>query len=146
MPTAAKLMSAIGLALVAFIVSEQFKPLMPESTDFGYFSLVNAGFAAIVGWKVIGSRAGRGVMNGINTGITGMMAMVILVLFAHSSWIMVQNSFKRRYDSTSEAIQSIFGMMSEYGLLLAQVHIITTLIGGAIFCGLLAEATSRRWR
>lgn len=146
MPTAAKLMSAIALALVAFIVSEQVKPLLPEGTDFGYFSFVNAGFAAYVGWKLIGKRAGRGVMRSINNGLTGMVAMVLLVLFVQSFWIMFENSRKLRYDSVSEAIQSIFSMMTEYGLLLLQVNIITTLIGGAVFCGLLAEATSRRWR
>lgn len=146
MPTAAKLMSAIALALVAFIVSEQFKPLMPEGTDFGYFSFVNAGFAAIIGWKVIGSKAGNGILKSINAGLTGMLAMVILVLFIHCFWIMVQNSWNLRYDSTSEALQSVFGMMSDNALLLLKVNIITTLVGGAVFCGLLSEATSRRWR
>ncbi len=146
MPTAAKLMSAIALGLVAFIVSEQFKPLMPEGTDFGHFSLVNAVIALIVGWKVIGSRAGKGVMNGINAGLTGMLAMLIIVLFAHAFWIMVQNSLNLRYDSTSEAVQSVFSMMGEHALMLLKVNIVITLVGGAVFCGLLAEATSRRWR
>ncbi|UZD92088.1 TrgA family protein [Cognatishimia activa] len=146
MPTAAKLMSAIALGLLAIVVSEQVKPLLPEGTDFGYFSLVNAGFAAYVGWKLIGKRAGRGVAQSINNGLTGMLAMLLLVLFAHSFWIMYENSRKLRYGSVSEAIQDIFSMMTEYGLLLLQVNIITTLLGGAVFCGLLAEATSRRWR
>lgn len=146
MPTAAKLMSAIALGLVAFIVSEQFKPLMPEGTDFGYFSLVNAGFAGYVGWKVIGARAGRGVAQGINNGLTGMLAMVLLILFVHSFWKMYENSKELKYKSVADAIQSIFSMMGEYGLLLLQTNIITTLLGGALFCGLLAEATSRRWR
>lgn len=146
MPTAAKLMSAIALALVAFIVSEQFKPLMPEGTDFGYFSFVNAGFAAYVGWKLIGKRAGRGVAQGINNGLTGMLAMVLLILFVHSFWKMYENSKQLKYKSVADAIQSIFSMMTEYGLLLLQTNIITTLLGGALFCGLLAEATSRRWR
>ena len=146
MPTAAKLMSAIALALVAFIASEQFKPLKPEGTDFGLFSFVNAAFAAFVGWKLIGKRAGQGIMKGINNGLTGMLAMLLLVLFVHAFWIMFENSRKLRYDSVSEAIQSIFAMMTENGLLLLQANIITTLLGGAVFCGLLAEATSRRWR
>lgn len=146
MPTAAKLMSAIALALVAFIASEQFKPQMPEGTDFGLFSYVNATLAAIVGWKLIGKRAGRGVMQGVNNGLTGMLAMVLVVLFVHSFWNMFENSQKLRYDSVSEAIQSIFSMMTEHGLLLIKPNILLTLLGGAVFSGLLAEATSRRWR
>ncbi|MFY0595759.1 MAG: TrgA family protein [Cognatishimia sp.] len=146
MPTAAKLMSAIALALVAFIASEQFKPLLPEGTDFGYFSFVNAAFGLYFGWRIIGKGAGRGIAKGINNGLTGMLAMVLVVLFAHAFWIMQQNSRNLRYDSTAEAIQSIFAMMTENALLMLQFNIITTLVGGAVFCGLLAEATSRRWR
>ena len=146
MPTAAKLMSAIALALVAFVASEQFKPLMPEGTDFGNFSFFNAGIAAIIGWKLIGAKAGRGILSGINGGLTGMIAMVLVVLFIHAFWIMFENSRSLRYDSVSEAIQSIFSMMTEYGVLLLRPNILMTLLGGAVFSGLLAEATSRRWR
>ena len=41
MPDAARLVAAICLAILAFIVSGQIVPLMPESTDFGYFLYVN---------------------------------------------------------------------------------------------------------
>ena len=146
MPTAAKLMAAIALALVAFIVSEQVKPLLPEGTDFGYFSLINAFFGMIVGWKLIGAKAGQGVARSINHGFTGVLALILVTLFAHAFWIMFENSRKLRYDSTDEAVQAIFQMMVEFGLLMLQINIITTLAGGAVFCGLLAEATSRRWR
>lgn len=146
MPTAAKLMSAIALALVALIASEQVKPLLPEGTAFGYFSYANAAIAAIVGWKLIGGRAGRGVMSAINNGLTGMLSMVLIVLFAHAFRIMFFNSRKLRYDSTAEAVQDIFQMMAENGVLLFHFNILFTLIGGALFSGLAAEATSRRWR
>ncbi|CUJ29037.1 TrgA family protein [Cognatishimia activa] len=146
MPTAAKLMSAIALALVAFIVSEQVKPLLPEGTDFGYFNYVNSFFGAVVGWKLIGARAGRGVSRSINNGITGVLALLLVTLFAHGFWEMFENSLNLRYDTTAEAVQSIFETMLENALLLLNTNIIITLIGGAVFCGLLSEATSRRWR
>lgn len=146
MPTAAKLIAAIVLALVAGVASEQFKPHMPEGFAFGYFTYVNMAFAAIIGWKVIGSRAGEGTMRGVNNGISGMLAMVLVLLFAHSCRLMFYNSINLRYDSTAEAIQSIFGMMLEYGLLLLTPQIITTLLVGALITGLMTEAASRRWR
>lgn len=145
MPTAAKLFAAFSLGLVAYIASELFKPTQPEGMDFGYFSLLNASYGAIIGWKIIGTRVGMGIMRAINNGITGMLAMVLVCLFVNSCRLMILKSIDGRYRSTTEAILSIFDMMLEYGLLLFSPPIITTLIVGALFSGLLAESVSRRW-
>jgi hypothetical protein len=139
-------MSAIALALLAMIVSEQFKPLKPEGTDFGIFTYVNGAIGAIVGWRFIGSRAGNGVVQSINAGLTGMLVLVLATLFVHAFWIMQANSFKLRYSSTTQAIQDMFNIMTENGLLLMQSYILITLVGGALFCGLVSEATARRWK
>ncbi|GAA6207524.1 hypothetical protein NBRC116601_08170 [Cognatishimia sp. WU-CL00825] len=146
MPTAAKLFAALALALVAAIVSEQVKPLLPEGTDFGYFTLINAAYGAFFGWRFVGRHAGNGMIQAMNHGLTGMLALVIFALFMHGARLMLSNSLKMRYDSVAEAIQSIFGMMLENGLLLLHPPIITTLLAGALLSGLLAEAASRRWR
>ncbi len=146
MPTGAKLTSAICLAIMAMIVSELFKPQMPEGTAFGTFTYVNMAFAFIIGWRTMGRNVGQGLVYALNHGLTAMLALVILLLFLHSSWIMLQNSTKLRYDSVSEAIQSIFLMMMEYGLLLMTPTIITVLLGGALLTGMMAEGASRRWR
>ena len=63
MPTAARLMAALCLAVVGLVVSEMVKPLMPESTDFGYFVQVNIVLGLGVGWFVMGRRAGRGILD-----------------------------------------------------------------------------------
>lgn len=146
MPTAAKLMSAIVLALLAMIVSEQFKPLKPEGTDFGIFTYVNGAIGAIVGWRFIGAKAGNGTVHSINAGLTGMLVLILVTLFVHAFWIMQANSFKLRYSTTTQAIQDMFNIMTENGLLLMQPNILITLVGGALFCGLISEATSRRWK
>ena len=146
MPTAARLFAAIAMAILAMIVSEQFKPLMPEGTDFGYFTYVNAALGAIVGWRVIGKRAGQGIVQAINNGITGVLAFFLLTLFVHSVWRMLEHSTKLRYHGTVEALQSVFTQMLEFGLLSMTPTIITSLVIGAIGSGLLAEACWRRWR
>ncbi|MDC0737226.1 TrgA family protein [Cognatishimia sp. SS12] len=146
MPTAANLFSALALGLLAAVVSEMIKPLMPEGMDFGYFTYVNFAFGAVIGWKLLGKNAGRGIMPSVNAGITAMLAMVLILLFAHACWQMMGNSLNLRYDRTAEAIQSIFKMMGENGLLLLHPPILVTLFVGAVLAGLLAEAISRRWR
>ncbi len=145
MPTAAKLMSAIAMAFLAFIVSEQVKPLLPEDTQFGYFSFANAAFATLFGWKIVGRNVGKGTISSVNNAISGVLAMVIFLLFAHAARIMYYNAIDLRYKSTADALQSVFDMMFEHGWLMMTPTILLTLLGGALFIGLLAEATSRRW-
>lgn len=145
MPTAANLMSAIAMAVLAFIVSEQVKPLLPEGTQFGYFSYINAAFATFFGWKIVGKYAGKGTVSSVNQAITGVLAMVIFLLFAHAARIMYYNALDLRYKSTAKAIQSIFDMMLEHAWLMMTPNILLTLLGGALFIGLLAESSARRW-
>lgn len=146
MPTAAKLFAAISMAFLATIVSEMYKPLLPEGTDFGYFTYVNAIVGLIVGWRVIGKRTGRGIVMGINNGITGVLAMLLVTLFIHSFWEMLGQSMQLRFKSVAEALRGVITKITEYGALLLEPNILITLALGAIFCGLLAEAVSRRWR
>ena len=76
MPSAARLVAAVGLAVLAFIASGMIMPLMPESTDFGYFTIVNMVLGVLCGWFVMGKRAGRGTTAAINNGFTGMVSLV----------------------------------------------------------------------
>lgn len=145
MPTAAKIMSAVAMAILAFIVSEQVKPLLPEGTQFGYFSFANAGFASLFGWKIVGKYAGKGTISSVNNGITGVLAMVLFLLFAHAARLMYYNAIDLRYKSTAHAVQSVFDMMLEHAWLMMTPTILLTILGGALFIGLLAEATDRRW-
>ena len=71
MPTAARFVAALCLAVLAWVVSEQIKPLFDEDKAFGNFNLINFVIAVAVGWQVIGSRAGRGLSAAINNGLTG---------------------------------------------------------------------------
>ena len=144
MPTAARFVAAICLAALAFVVSEQIKPLFDEDKAFGYFNHINVGFGLVIGWQVIGSRAGRGLMAGINNGLTGGIVLLFWGLFIHSAVRMIELSMRGRYDGALEAIAATFQMMSENALMIASPLIIGTLLLGSIGTGLLAELTSRR--
>ena len=65
-------MAAIGMAVLAFIVSFMVMglPLFEADTNFGWFVHVNVVVGLIVGWTVIGSRAGRSIVSAINVGLT----------------------------------------------------------------------------
>ena len=146
MPNAASLFAAIGLAIIAFVVSGQIIPLFPEGKDFGYFTVVNMIIGLAVGWTVMGPRAGRGWTPGINNGLTGMAVLVIWCLFVQGCYEMYQRALRNRYDGPFEAILAIFEIIYEYALLIAVPNILITLVVGAFAAGAVTEYVSRIWR
>lgn len=146
MPDAARLVAAICLAILAFIVSGQIVPLMPESTDFGYFVYVNVVLGLLVGWFVMGSRAGRGVTSAINNGLTGVMVFVLWGLLIQAANEMVRLAMRNRYDGPLEAVVDVFKIGAEYGLVLLVPVVIGTLVVGAVLSGLATEVAWRKWR
>ena len=76
MPSAPRLIAAICLGIQAFVVSGQIIPLMPDGTDFGYFTVINIALGMACGWIVLGARAGRGTTAAIDNGTTGTAVLV----------------------------------------------------------------------
>ena len=146
MPTAARLVAALSLAVIAFIVSGQVMPLMPEGTDFGYFTYVNMALGAVCGWVIMGKRAGRGTTAAINNGLTGVAAMVFWALFVQGCYEMFRLAMRNRYDGPFEAIFAIFEIGLDYGSLLLATHIIATLLIGGLLAGFATDVAWRRWR
>ena len=146
MPDAARLVAALSLALLAFIVSGQIMPLMPEGMDFGYFTWVNVGIGLVCGWGIMGKRAGRGITNAINNGITGMVALVFWGLFVQGTYEMMRLAMRHRYDGPLEAIGAIFKIGIQYGTTMLVTHIVVTLLVGGVLAGLATEYAWRTWR
>ncbi|SEO88875.1 hypothetical protein SAMN04490248_11525 [Salinihabitans flavidus] len=146
MPTAARLVAAVFMAVLGAVVSELVKPELPEGTGFGYFTLVNAAIGAFVGWTTIGKRVGRGITAAINHGLTGAVVLVMLGLFVQGCNEMLRVAMRSRYDGPVEAVVSVFELMAKFGLYLLTPGIISALAIGGILAGLAAEGASRRWR
>jgi hypothetical protein len=146
MPDGAKLMAAVLLGALGFILSDMIKALMDEDINFGYFSYVNVLLGVVVGWSLVGRRAGRGVTFAINNGFTGVIAMVMLGLFVQGSNEMLRLAMRNRYDSAFEAIISIVEHMMEYALVMSTVPIAVVVVLGGIIAGLCTEVAWHRWR
>ena len=146
MPNAARLVAAVSLALIALVLSNLIMPLMPEGTGFGYFVPVNVVLGILVGWIVMGKRAGRGTTPGINNGLTGVAALIFWGLFVQGCYEMFRQAMRNRFDGPFEAVLAIFEIAADYGMVLLTPSIIlTALIGGAL-AGLATEFAWRRWR
>lgn len=146
MPTMPRLVAAILLAVVGFVVSEQIKQVMPEGTGFGWFSFVNAGVGIFCGWFILGSRAGRGFVASINNGFTSVAALVFWGLFIQGGNTMVEDSLKRRFKDPLEAFAAIFQNIFEYGLMMADSRVLIPLLVSSVLVGPLTEAAAKAWK
>ena len=146
MPTSSRLVAAICLAILAFVLSRQIMTLMPAHMNFGYFVYVNMMIGVLVGWTVMGSRAGRGMTAAINNGLTGVAALVFWGLCVQACYEMVDQAMNDRFDGPFEALVAIFEIGAEYGMILLAPTVILTSIVGATLSGLATEFAWRRWR
>lgn len=146
MPNAAKLVAAVGMAILAFIVTGMVKGLFDEVTNFGWFTQVNMVLGCLVGWKFLGSRSGRGMVSAINMGLTAPIVLVFWAIFVQSCNEMVRLAMKNRFDGPFEALVAIFEIGSEWALMIVNVPIWATLFVGGVMTGIAAEHASRNWR
>lgn len=146
MPTAAKLIAAILLAILTMIVSEQLKLQLPEGTVFGQFTFLNGLIALGIGWRFIGGASGGGFFRAINTGLTGVVVLISLLSFYHATRQMILASMQNSYSTLAGALQDIPRRMVDNGLYLIDQEILLTLGIGGVVIGLATEAARRRWR
>ena len=144
MPTAARFIAALCLAVLAWVVSEQIKSLFDEDKAFGNFNFINLAIAVVIGWQVIGSRARRGLSAAINNGLTGGIVLVFWCLLAHSAIRMIEIPMRGRYDGAFEVFAATFETMVENGILIGTPLIVGTLVIGSIASGVIAEMTNKR--
>ncbi|EAQ26783.1 TrgA family protein [Roseovarius sp. 217] len=145
MPTAGRLVAAIGLGALGWYGSELFRPLMPEDTNFGWFNVVNVVLGAICGWRVTGKRLGFGYAEGFSAGLTGVGALVFWALFLQSLNEMLKRALDTRYDGVVEGVISMFELIVEYGSLMINGPLIGLLVTGGIVVGIVSEWVSHRW-
>ncbi|MEP2642348.1 MULTISPECIES: TrgA family protein [Roseobacteraceae] len=146
MPDAARLIAALCMSGLGCVVSLLLMPLMPKPTDFGYFVYINGAIGLWAGWAVMGKRVGQGLTSAINTGVGGGLALVFWGLFVHAGIEMFDRAMANRYHDVFDALQAVAFLMGEFGLLLINPLVISTLITGSILAGLLTELAGRKWR
>ncbi|WP_120504892.1 TrgA family protein [Sulfitobacter mediterraneus] len=146
MPTAAKLTAAICLAAVGYILSLMVMPLMPESTDFGYFVPLNMFLGLCVGWFVMGRRAGRGTTAAINNGLTGVFVLMLWGVGVQAINEMIRLAMRNRYDGPFEAMVAVFQIGAEFAVIVITVPIVIVAVIASIIGGLLVEFAHKHGR
>lgn len=146
MPTAARLVAALCLAVVALAVSLQVMPRMPESTDFGYFVPLNIGLGLVCGWAVMGRHERLGTVGAVNNGIAGVAVLVFWGVVVQGGYEMFRLAMNRRYHGPLEAIYGVFELSVGYAQVLVAPAILATLVIGGILSGIITEFAGKMWR
>ncbi len=146
MPTAPKLIAAVLFAALAWFVSDLVKPLLPEGTQVGLLSPINALIGVVLGWRLMGNGTGKGMRTALGYGLTTTAMILFWAVLLWSAYLMVIRSTRLRYDGPVEAIQDMFALMVEYVTTMATPDVIGSMVVGSLIFGWLTEMVARRFR
>ena len=139
MPTGAKLIGALAFAALAYFISDLIKPLLPEGTQLGWFSPLNAFIGAMMGWRIMGKGAGVSYRQTFGYGLTTLFATTFWCLLVWAGHEMLKNSMRLRYDGPMEALQEMAQMFFENASIAAVNEVIWPGVVGALFAAWLTH-------
>ncbi len=145
MPTAGRLVASIGMGALAWYAAGIVMLLWPDDIDFGKFQYFSTAIAIVMGWRVVGTRLGNGLLQGMGAGLTALFALVFWLFLLLSFYEMIQRSLDLRYDGPFEAFQGMFGIAYEYLLNVLHLRLAYLLVGGSLLVGLVSELVSRKF-
>ncbi|MDA9136030.1 TrgA family protein [Ascidiaceihabitans sp.] len=144
MPSSSKVSGSLCLCALAYILFELAKPQFIEDFNFGYFTYVNMLVGVIIGWVLMGKRAGFGLVFAINNGVTSTFSMVLVVIFIQSANEMIRLSMRGRYDGLVEALLEIIPIGIDFVVKVSSTALWGTALIGGIVAGLIVEAIWHR--
>jgi len=144
MPSSSKVSGSLCLCALAYILSELAKPQFIEDFNFGYFTYVSMLVGVIIGWVLMGKRAGIGLVSAINNGVTSTFSMVLVVIFIQSANEMIRLSMRGRYDGLVEALLEIIPIGIDFVVKVSSTALWGTALIGGIVAGLIVEAIWHR--
>ena len=147
MPTAAKLVSGIVFALIAFVAAHLYSHAASGGHVHGTLRAVSAGVGVLCGWFILGPQAVRtrsrveAMGIGVRTSLT--IALVVIVIFAVVE--MLDRAVKGRYATPLDAALGVFEQALALAPALARADVLSVLLVGGMFGGALAHWVGQRW-
>ncbi|WP_102107391.1 TrgA family protein [Oceaniglobus roseus] len=143
-PTAPKMIAGLLFATVSFFVTGLVIANIPSGHPTAGFGLTNALVGFLIGWRVVGRRAGEGMSFAAAYGLTAMAAIVFWCLLLWGGREMIRRSLDLYYKDPTEALQEMVRLMLDYAVYLYGNGAIGSMVIGAVFCGLVTEWLARR--
>lgn len=145
MPTAAKLVGAIMLAITGWFCSELIKPLMEDGRDLSGFSPICAAVGAFVGWRFLGPRADQRLGSVLSNTLTMAFVQVVLTVFIFAVLEMVQKSLRKLYHGPVEALEDVLAISAVYYHEYVFHEPIFVVLLGCFLSSLCAFRAARKW-
>lgn len=146
MPTAAKLIAALALALTAAIAAGVYVQANPEVPIGARFIGTNAVVGFFAGWYALGSNPGNGIFDAALAGLRSLVFLLIGAGMVFAGYFVSNNLQQfRDKDITSMPLTFIEKTFENVVAALTMDIAIVLVIGG-ILSGLASYAASRRWQ
>lgn len=145
MPTAGRLAGAVIFSLFGWYLAGISIRFFPEANAPTYWIPAAAIISLFVGWKICGSRAGRGYTAAIGVGLTSAFVIGFCLLFVVSFNKMISNAMRLRYDGPMEAVVDVFSQMLLFSLYFYDVQLLVTLFVGGVICAWVTEFFGKRY-
>lgn len=146
LPTAAKLVAGIGLALTGFFTASAILPYLPAGTRDQGAGLMSMSFGWLIGWRVIG-RAPQATMAGAaRVGLRAALWLALTVLLYLGALQMMARMLRGRYHGLSEALTDVIAQGLGLGAAAVQLDVIATLFLGGVLSAILSAWAARRWQ
>lgn len=146
MPTAAKLISALLFAALAYAVADRVLAKAPEGTVEGWFREIMAAFGLFAGWQVLGPRAKSGFSFTLAAGLTASAVVAFLGLFFVAGHQMIVQSMRGAYGGPFSAIEDMMAIGGERATILLEPDVGGLLLLGGLVIGVAAHLAGRAWR
>lgn len=145
MPTGGKLIGALVFAALAYFITDLVKPLLPEGTQVGKFSPINALIGLAMGWTILGRGAGKTYRQAFGYGFTTLAATAFWCILFWAGMEMLDRSMRLFYDGPVQALQEMAALFVEYAKLIAVQSVILPAVIGTVFVSWFTEFFARRW-
>lgn len=146
MPTAARLVAALVLAIGGAITAQVYVSYYPElKSDALAIVEVTAAMGALIGWSSLGTRAGDGVSAAVGYGLrsaahTAAWVIMILALYHVFDRIAVHT-----YQEPMDAVEAVFKRSIQYFGMAFKFGVVAAAAVLGIIAGVLMELSSRVW-
>lgn len=146
MPTAAKLIAALALAITAASAAYVFIGEHPDIPMGAKFIATNAVVGFFAGWYSLGRNHGRGNFAGMMFGLRSLVFLLIGSGMVFAFYHVARNlqQFKSK-DVTAMPLAWIEKSF-DYVVLASSVNVLLTLVIGGLISGLVTYQASIRWR
>lgn len=144
MPTAARLTAAIAFAIVGYFIYQVMVPAFGDIAIPRWLPALCVLSGVWCGWVLCGKLA-EGIVSGIGTGFTAVVAQASIILFVLSFAEMLSLALRRRYDGPMDAVADVFALMADGFTRFASPEMGMTLLMGGLIGGTVAGFMGKKF-